>query len=434
VDLAVALVGHRYNWNSLSALSGAIEVDARLSGIHLVFVRPEVAASRLAGLAAAHETVIAGFSFTTPDLLRTAAQVAVLRRDLPQERYPNLLLVAGGPHATALPRSALEIGFDYVVVGEGEAVFPDLLCALGSGERTPWLRGVAYRAGDGSLVQQGRARPINLADYPPFSVRFRRQGPIEITRGCPHHCRFCAAPFLAGRRVRHRPLRAVLSGVETCLAHGIDQIRFIAPNAFAYGSATEEPALDVLAELLRISSAQAGRENVFLGSFPSEVRPESVTPAAVELVARYCGNDNLVIGAQSGSPRMLEAMRRGHTVDQVRRAVQITHAAGLRANVDFIFGLPGETAEDKLLSRRFAEELATLGARIHSHAFMPLPGSAWAHESPGEIDDSTARWLGGLAGEGREYGSWKKQAAEAHAIAAFLARQGPLAPPHDMEE
>ncbi len=418
MDLAVVLIAERRNWNSLQALAGALEADPRCQGMDVSFVAPGAAAAQIDVLAATHERVVAGFSFMSPDLVRVAGQVA----GLPRERWPNLTLVAGGPHATASWRSTLALGFDYAVVGDGEAAFPELLWQVASHGHARGVQGVAYRDPAGGLAHNGRARPVSLVDYPPFSVRYRRMGPIELTRGCPHRCRFCAAPFLAGRQPRHRPLAAVLSAVEAGLRHGIDQVRFVAPDSFAYGSAGDGPRFDLLEELLRVTSGLAGRENVFLGSFPSEVRPESVTRRAVELVARYCGNDNLVIGAQSGSERLLARMQRGHSADDVRRAVAITQASGLQANVDIIFGLPGETADDRQETLRLIDELAQGGARIHSHTFMPLPGSAWARCAPGAVDDVTARWLGALASQGRQYGSWQKQEAQARQMVEFLAQ------------
>lgn len=422
MDLAVVLVGNRRNWNSLGALAGALEVDARFESLEVVFASPAGAPALTRTLAARFGQVVAGFSFTTLDLAQVATQVADLRGALPSELRPKVTLVAGGPHATAAWRSTLALGFDYAVVGEGEAAFPELLMYLGDRERPPCrIPGVAYRAADGAFVHNGWAPRISLERYPPFSVRYRHQGPIEISRGCRHRCRFCATPYLTGRHVRHRPLAQVIRYVESCLRHGLDQVRFIAPNSFAYGSDDDAPRIDLLGELLRTTSELAGRENTFLGSFPSEVRPESVTPEAVELVARYCGNDNLVIGAQSGSQRMLDRMRRGHSVADILRAVQVVSAGGLRANVDIIFGLPGETAEDRLETLRLIDQLAARGARIHSHTFLPLPGAPWARCPLGTIDEATARHLGALAGQGLQYGSWQAQAERARQALAFLA-------------
>ena len=139
----------------------------------------------------------------------------------------------------------------------------------------------------------------------------------------------------------------------------------------------------------------------------------------IVLLRDHVANDNIIIGAQSGSERMLDLSHRGHTVDDIYRAVGITLDAGLVANVDFIFGMPGETAEDGELTLKVMGDLARMGARIHSHAFMPLTGTPWANESPGEVDEKTRSFLYDLAGSHQQYGQWRKQQDVARAVAGF---------------
>ena len=111
-DLAVVLVGHRKNWNSLGALAGALEVDLRFRDLQLVFARPEEALAQVSALAAIHARVVAGFSFVTPEIVRIAQEVTGLRQALPAEVRARVFLVAGGAHATASWRSTLALGFD----------------------------------------------------------------------------------------------------------------------------------------------------------------------------------------------------------------------------------------------------------------------------------------------------------------------------------
>lgn len=85
----------------------------------------------------------------------------------------------------------------------------------------------------------------------------------------------------------------------------------------------------------------------FFGTFPSEVRPEFVTEESVELVRKYCANDSLSLGAQSGSGRILKEIRRGHTVEDSISAVECCLEHEIVPAVDFIFGLPTETEEDQ---------------------------------------------------------------------------------------
>jgi radical SAM superfamily enzyme YgiQ (UPF0313 family) len=134
-----------------------------------------------------------------------------------------------------------------------------------------------------------------------------------------------------------------------------------------------------------------------------------VTPEAVALVRRYCGNDNLIVGAQSGSDRLLQELHRSHTVVDVYRAAETIVAAGLRPVVDLIFGLPGEEAEDVAATLRLMEDLVDMGAVLHTHTFMPLPGTPLEDAPPGEVDPALHTLLDRLASQGHQIGQWRKQ-------------------------
>jgi radical SAM superfamily enzyme YgiQ (UPF0313 family) len=191
---------------------------------------------------------------------------------------------------------------------------------------------------------------------------------------------------------------------------GGQDVRFVTPSALAYGSTAGEPILDAVEELLAsVREAAGAGARIWLGTFPSEVRPEHVTPEAVRLLRRFVANDHLAIGAQSGSDAVLAAARRGHGAEDVRRAVRVAREGGFGAKVDLIFGLPGETPEDAEASRVLAEELAAEGAEIRVHAFLPLPGTPWAGAAPGRLDEETRRLVERLEGSGRASGPWRRQ-------------------------
>lgn len=137
----------------------------------------------------------------------------------------------------------------------------------------------------------------------------------------------------------------------------------------------------------------------------------------MRLLKRYVANDNLIIGAQSGSDRVLAAAGRGHGTSPVRDAVRIAVEHGFRPNVDFIFGMPGESEEDQRQSLVLAGDLAELGARIHTHTFMPLPGTPWRDAEPAFIPLATMRELDRLAQRGDAYGHWRRQAEHSARLA-----------------
>ncbi|UCC88089.1 MAG: TIGR04013 family B12-binding domain/radical SAM domain-containing protein [Anaerolineales bacterium] len=407
---SLAFVFEKCNQQSISPLMGAIETNPDLNDVEIHLLKPKSSlGEQVEALALRYHKVVLGFSFTTLKAPEVFDLVQQVRDRLAARCLSNVTLVAGGPHPSGNWRGTLDMGFDLVVVGEGESSFPKLLAALYSGDDLGHLRGLAYRKG--SVVRfTGRSERIeNLDDFPPFAERFGLFSSIEITRGCPWACRFCQTTFLLGGRMRHRSIENITKWAEVSKRRNRPEIRFVTPDAFAYGSDGKQPRLDLLCGMLKAVNEVVGKEHTYLGSFPSEVRPETVSEEAVGLIRRFAANDNLVIGAQSGSQGMLDLSHRGHTVEDIYRAVRITLQAGLTANVDFIFGMPGEKEADRELTRMVIEDLAAIGARIHSHTFMPLAGTPWANSPPGRVDPKTRNLLERLTGTGQQFGQWRAQ-------------------------
>jgi B12-binding domain/radical SAM domain protein len=277
------------------------------------------------------------------------------------------------------------------------------------------VAGLALPGPGGTVRSTGGRAPVDLDRFPAFAAAHHKLGPIEISRGCPFGCPFCQTSYHLGRQMRHRSAASVARHVALLAANGVRDVRFITPNAFAWGTtgaARPDPAkLEELLVAVREALPRPGR--IFFGSFPSEVRPEFVTPETVALVRRFAANRMLVIGAQSGSPAQLEALGRGHTVEDVRRAVGHAVRAGLVPYVDLIFGLPGEGGEDRRLSIALARELAAAGTVIHVHPFMPLPGTPWAGAPARPLDPAVRRLASELAARGALHGDWRRKEGEA---------------------
>jgi B12-binding domain/radical SAM domain protein len=346
---------NRYSFN---ALGGALE-SSGLAAVNILLPETEQALIEnvKTSLAGGHKTAIALSFFTSQ-----APHIKKLIKRLRGYFGGQALILAGGPHPSGAPEEVMAMGADHVIKGEGEKAIVDLACALlkngGTGEK------IITTSGD-----------LNLDDYLPFSPKWHMFGSIEITRGCPFGCSYCQTSYLFGARQRHRSPENILAIAGLMNTEKLTDIRFLSPDAFSYGSKDGRAlALDKVEALLKgVREIIGGKGKIFFGTFPSEVRPDHVTAETLELNRRYASNKRLVIGAQSGSPRMLKVIHRDHTVDDIYRAAGLAAAAGFDANVDFIFGLPGETEKDAEQTIKVMEDLVKLGARIHAHTFMPLP-------------------------------------------------------------
>lgn len=225
--------------------------------------------------------------------------------------------------------------------------------------------------------------------------------------------------------MRHRPLENVLEHIECLVRAGFRDIRFITPDSLAYLSDDGvHPDYARLEQALVAMQDVAGEAKIKFGEFPSEMRPEFITSELAQLIDRYSDAAYIAIGAQSGSEHMLETIHREHDVAAVERAVYYLakHCHKLKKiYVDFIAGLPGETAQDELLSQDLMERLTRISSKvcIHSHTFMPLPGTPMQFMPPGSVGRTTRATFEKLSRRGQEWGDWQQQEEIAHAITEF---------------
>lgn len=398
---------------SVAALIGVLETDPRLLDLE---IRAPITLTDVDIQRSVKEgSAIIAHSVMSTQTKRIYEEVKRVR-----EKYGNrVTLVGGGPHASARPKELLSVGFDYVVIGEGEHTFPELVAKLLSGEDPLVIPGVVGR--DSEVWPQPRDIPIvNLDKYPPFALGNNIVGPIEVTRGCPFQCKFCCTPFLTGCKVRHRSVASITKWLALAVERsGYTRAWFLSPNALSYGGRGMKAEPEKLETLLRESTKVEGLNEVFFGSFPSEVRPEFVTQPILEMLRSYVANTSVQIGLQSSSDRILALANRHHNVEQGMRAVRIALDSGFTPHVDMIFGLPGETKKELHESIELCYTLVDMGAKTHGHVFMPLPGSAYEKMPPGQLDSESRRRLGDLSRRKKMTGAWSTQ----EGLAEFLWSQ-----------
>jgi B12-binding domain/radical SAM domain protein len=361
---------HRLNCYSFNALAGALDSHPDLADVSIT--RATNTNSLLTAALAAierHPRAIVALSIMTCQFEEMTRLIRQLRTDCGS----RLIILAGGPHVTACTREVLDAGVDVAFPGEAELSFPAT------------LRRIAEEQSFSNT--QSSPDQVDIDSFVSISPKRGMFGPIEITRGCAFACNYCQTSRIFGTALRHRSIPNIARQAESLRSGNRKVVRLLSPNAFSYGSRDgRQVNLPAMRELLAaLRETVTSKARIIFAHFPSEARPEHITPDTLDMLKEFADNDEIVIGAQSGSPRMLEHCHRAHTVDHVLSAVRLARKYGYKVIVDFIYGLPGETEEEMRESLKVMEEVVHLGARIHSHIFAPLPQTPFSMEKPGNI-------------------------------------------------
>lgn len=426
-ELLRVVVRDRRPWvHGLHVLVGALDTapPAPEGSWSVVFAgAPGALGPAVADATQAARRVLVLWSCTSAGFAAAADELATI------PPLPGVVHAIGGPHAAARPDTALAAGFQAACTGEGEQAVVGLARVLAAGADLDGADGLAsvpgwtWRGAHHEVRSSGPPQRDDLDTWPSFAAARGRLGPVEITRGCIYGCRFCQTPYLFKARFRHRSVANVRDHLLALRASGGTFVRFVTPTALSYGTQDTEPNLAAVEDLLATAREVMGPHGkVWFGGFPSELRPEHVTPAAMALLRRFVDNRSVIIGAQSGDDGVLDAAHRGHTAAEVERAVDVAVAAGFVPDVDLLLGMPGEDPDAARRSVDLAERLVARGARIHAHTFLPLPGTPWSDAPPGQVPTDVRAGVDALVGSGAAHGQWRRQEALAPTLVPLVRR------------
>jgi tRNA-2-methylthio-N6-dimethylallyladenosine synthase len=195
---------------------------------------------------------------------------------------------------------------------------------------------------------------------------------VSIMEGCSKYCSFCVVPYTRGEEVS-RPFVDVLTEIADLADQGVREVTLLGQNVNAYRGPTGAPGdFADLAMLVDYAAEMPGIERLrYTTSHPKEM--------SRRLIDAYATNDKLVshlhLPVQSGSDRVLAAMKRGYTVLEYKSIVRRLRAArpNLSLTSDFIVGFPGETEADFEATLRLVDAVRFDGA--FSFAYSPRPGT-----------------------------------------------------------
>ena len=282
---------------------------------------------------------------------------------------PDTVIAVGGCYAEA-QRERLFTLYPDVDVAFGPGSIPHLGEWLGAGGF-----GVA-RSSFGTGDERAFAGELPMHRERAFSAW------VQVSMGCNSRCAYCIVPAVRGREVSRRP-GDVVAEVERLAADGVKEITLLGQNVNSWGRDLLPDLKTEFGELLRACDAVDGVERIrFTSPHPKDFRPPVI--AAMAECAAVCEHTHLPL--QSGSTRLLKAMRRTYSRERYLRLVGELRGAipGLALTTDLIVGFPGEREDDFRETLEAVEEVGFDGA--YTFVYSPRQGTE-AAAMPDQIPD-----------------------------------------------
>lgn len=341
-------------------------------------------AGAFAALIRSFNPEIVGLSMFSADF-HTVNDYSLLVKSL----SPKTTVVVGGIHPSSEPQETLRqlTAVDYGFKGEAEDGLRQLaeMLTQGSvpGQAIQEIAGLIWRQ-DGSIRVNPQYFPEQLdalgfpawdlinplwyqASPPTLFVRQRPFAPIMVSRGCPYQCTFCGGGNVTGKKMRSRSLGQVIAEIEFLRRnYGVRELH-IEDDNFTFD---REFVQGFCGELLK-------KKMGLSWTMPNGVRLNTLDKETLALMRR-AGCYLIIVGIESGSPRILSHMKKGLTVGLIEEKVRLIKEAGIAVHGFFMLGYPQETMEDITMTLQLALRLELIGA--HFSNFHPLPGTEIARQ------------------------------------------------------
>jgi radical SAM superfamily enzyme YgiQ (UPF0313 family) len=266
-------------------------------------------------------------------------------------------VVLGGAGFSVMPRELMDrLQADYGIAGEGEEVFPNLLAALEDKTSSKPVAGVYYRNAAGAANVQYTTAPPDFLDMttltpPDRTLADRRYfseygtDSIQTKRGCPLRCDYCTYPIIEGRKGRLRTAESVVDEMFISAEQNPDLNHFF--------------IVDSVFNLPKSHAKKVCRELISRNwqiPWSCYANPLGFDQEFADLAAE-AGCAGMEIGSDSGVDAVLKRLRKGFTVEHIRKLNRICEKAGVPDCHTFILGTQGETLRDTEKTLEFLSEL-----------------------------------------------------------------------------
>ncbi|MBM4054159.1 MAG: radical SAM protein [Planctomycetes bacterium] len=280
-------------------------------------------------------------------------------------------VVFGGPHATLKPGEIFNISedVDFVISGEGEGSFPELVNSLERKEnRFDTIAGLSY-CKDGKKVNTGSGKFIDNLDTLPFPDResfigantytSEDMGLIMGSRGCPYNCSYCATQIWT-RKVRYRSITNILEEIKCVYErYGTHQFTF-KDDSF---TVNRKRVMEFCEALIKLGISV---------KWDCNTRADLVDLQLLKMMKK-AGCNSIKVGVESGSERILKIMDKGVQLERTKESAKLFRKAGIHWTAYFMMGVPTETKEDIKETVKLLYEIKPSFASIG--VYEPFPGT-----------------------------------------------------------
>lgn len=374
-----------------------LDADAEGWGVEETAARIITLQPKLVGMSAIGSNPSAS---STPKMTAAGQVLRAIVGKLPESKT-----ILYGIHPSALPERTLrEEAVDFICRGEGFVLFPELLRALQS-NRLPQeisIPGLWYQH-DGQVVANGWGQIVEHLDDLPFAAwdllpmdKYRAHNwhclghlhersayaVVYTSLGCPFHCSYCNIHALYGDkpRIRFRSPQNVAAEIDLLVQkYGVKHIKFL-DELFVINAKRVE-------ELCHLLIQRSYQLNIW-----AYARVDTVTEPLLRTM-KQAGINRLCYGIEAGNKNVRDGVVKGQFgQEKIQTAIDLTHAAGIAALGNFIFGLPDDTPETMQETLKMAKSLDL--DYINFHTTMAYPGSQLYDDAVAQGIPLPATWDG----------------------------------------
>src|SRR4030043_585424 len=314
---------------------------------------------------------ITTMTLTLIDVLKTVSLVKAINK--------KIKVILGGPHVHIFPEETINLpGVDYLVLGEGEQAFNDLVKALDQKEkkeelekRLKKIKGLVFKknkriinTGPQPFIMNLNQLPFparDLVPYQKYSSLIAKRQPITTmitSRGCPFQCKFCDRPNL-GKIFRARSAKNVVDEIEECVQMGINEF-FVYDDTF---TVNQQRVIDICDEIIK--------RKLKIG-WDIRARVDTINKKILKKL-KQANCERIHYGVEAGSLKVLKALNKGITLRQVRNAFRWTKEIGIDTLAYFMIGNPQEGKKEIEASLELMKQLKP--DFVHLTILTPFPAT-----------------------------------------------------------